>query len=41
MAAGETREIDVPPEQGYGAWEEDKELWIDRAGWGGDAVARG
>jgi FKBP-type peptidyl-prolyl cis-trans isomerase SlyD len=31
MAAGETREVEVPPEEGYGAWDDEKEIWVDRA----------
>ena len=31
MAAGETKEIVVPPSAGYGAWNEDGEAWVDRA----------
>jgi FKBP-type peptidyl-prolyl cis-trans isomerase SlyD len=31
MAAGETREVEIPPEEGYGAWDDDKEFWVDRA----------
>lgn len=31
MAAGETLEVEVPPAEGYGAWDDEKEFWVDRA----------
>jgi FKBP-type peptidyl-prolyl cis-trans isomerase SlyD len=31
LAPGETCEVVVPPEDGYGAWDEAKEHWVDRA----------
>jgi FKBP-type peptidyl-prolyl cis-trans isomerase SlyD len=31
LAPGETCEVVVPPEDGYGAWDESKEHWVDRA----------
>jgi FKBP-type peptidyl-prolyl cis-trans isomerase SlyD len=30
MAEGETREVVVSPEEGYGAYDEEKEFWVDR-----------
>jgi FKBP-type peptidyl-prolyl cis-trans isomerase SlyD len=31
LAPGETCEVVVPPEDGYGPWDESKEHWVDRA----------
>ena len=31
LAPGETCEVTVPPEDGYGPWDESKEHWVDRA----------
>ena len=31
LAPGETCEVIVPPEDGYGPWDESKEHWVDRA----------